>query len=85
MLKMTYDEYDETEDRLLDLDYAADGWWPTKEDLKNKLKLNNKSDVEFLMWILATNPEPDYPDEKESRKLIKDILYKNLELVEDPV
>ena len=79
-MKMTFDTYDEIEDKISKLQYEADGWWPTVEDLETKFKTKCKSDFEFLIWILNTNPEPETEEDKLSKKKIQEILYNKLEL-----
>ena len=82
-MKISYDAYDAAEERLLKIPYKADGWWPTIEDLREKCKPRCKTDYEFLMWLLLTNPAPETPEEKESKKMINNILYTKLEFMED--
>lgn len=81
-MKMTFDTYDEIENKLDELNYLPEGWWPSVKDLEEKFKPKCKSDFEFLIWLLEKNIEPEDEEDIKSKKKIQEILYNKLELTD---
>lgn len=80
MKKMTFTEYDELVDRLHENKYSCDDWWPTPDELKEKMGGEINTNIPFLVWIMETNNPPETEEEKESYKYINKLLRENLKL-----
>lgn len=83
MKKMTFSEYDKLCERLENNPYQCDGWWPTPEELKENMGSEVSQNIDFLTWILETNPDPETEEEKRSRNYINKLLRNNLKLIDD--
>lgn len=90
MVQMTYNEYDELENFVENMDerlgYDADQWYPTMNDLKKYMDFDNitANDVKFLVYCL--HPKFKLTEEQERvKKEIQSLLYKPevLSLVDD--
>jgi hypothetical protein len=80
MKKMTFDEYDSLVDRLKENTYQCDNYWPTKEELREKMGNEINSTIPFLIWLVETNGEPETEEEIASKKYINKLLRENLKL-----
>lgn len=80
MKKMTFDDYDALVQRIKENKYQCDGWWPTPEELKEKIGNDINANIQFLIWVVETNPEPETDEEKASKRYINKLLYDNLKL-----
>lgn len=80
MKKMTFDDYDKLCDRIRENPYQCVDWWPTPEELKERIGDDINPNIEFLIWILETNLPPETEEEKESKKYINKLLINNLKL-----
>lgn len=84
MRRMTFDEYDALCEQFEKSTYPCDNWWPSPKEIDEKIKGNIDDYIEFLIWIVETNEEPETSEEKESKRYINKILRENLELFDDP-
>ncbi|WP_141400997.1 hypothetical protein [Lacrimispora amygdalina] len=80
MKRMTFDEFDELVDRLKKNTYECDDWWPSPEELNEKMGNEINANIPFLVWILETNNPPETTAEKESQRYINKLLRDNLKL-----
>lgn len=80
MKRMIFDDYDAMCDRIQNNPYQCDGFWPTKEELQEKLNGEINQNIDFLTWLLETNEEPETEAEIESKKYINKLLRDNLKL-----
>lgn len=80
MKKMTFADYDALCDRISVNPYQCIDWWPSPEELKEKLGNEINSNIDFLTWILETNNPPETEEEKESQRYINKLLRTNLKL-----
>ena len=79
MKRMTFNDYDALVERLKENPYQCNGWWPSPEELDEKLDEINPN-IPFLIWIVETNPDPETEEEKASKRHINRILRENLKL-----
>ncbi len=77
---MTFDEYDDLVDRLHENKYACDDWWPSPDEIKEKMGGEINANIPLLLWIVETNNPPETEEEKESYKYINKLLRDNLKL-----
>lgn len=82
MKKMTFDDYDAMCDRFADMPYQCDNWWPSPEELDQKINGEINQYIDFLVWILETNEAPETEEEKRSEKYINKLLRENLKLID---
>ena len=75
---MTFDDYDRLCERIKNNPYQCTDWWPSPKELKEKIGNEINSSIEFLIWILETNLEPETDEEKESKRYINKLLIDNL-------
>lgn len=81
MVQMTYDEYDELENFVENMEerlgYDSDQWYPTMNDLKKNLDFDNitADNVKFLIYCLHPKFKLNAEQEKV-RKEIQNLLYK---------
>ena len=80
MKKMTFDDYDAMCERFGIMQYKCDDWWPTPEELKEKMGNEINPYLDFLTWIVETNNPPTTDEEKRSLKYINKLLRENLKL-----
>lgn len=80
MKRITFDEYDDLVERLHENKYACDDWWPSPDELKEKMGGEINANIPFLLWIVETNNPPETEEEKESYKYINKLLRDNLKL-----
>ena len=52
----------------------------TVEEIKEKIGDDISGNIEFLIWILETNSEPETDEEAASKKYINKLLIQNLKL-----
>lgn len=80
MKRMTFDDYDALCERLRKNQYQCFDWWPSPEELKEKLGNEINTNIDFLTWILETNNPPETEEEKRSKAYINKLLRDNLKL-----
>lgn len=78
MTKMTFDEYDDFVERLVNGHYSNEGYYPSKEELDEKTNKEYDKYIDFLIFLAETNPEPETDEEIESMTYINKILRKYL-------
>jgi len=79
---MSFEEYDILADRVSQNTFKCGDWWPTVEEIKEKIEPNVNKYIEFLIWILETADAPETPEQKESKKYINNLLIKTLKFVD---
>lgn len=77
--KMTFDEYDALCERLHNFPFHPDGYWPEIDEIKT-LNYKNEKDLDFLIWLVEENPEPENEKDKKIKKYINKILRETLVL-----
>lgn len=84
MLKpeITYDEYELLTQRISKNPYKCKTWWPTIEEIKERIEPNLEKNFEFLIWIMETANDPITEAEKECKSYIRKLLYK-INIVDD--
>lgn len=80
MKKMTYDNYDAMCNRLESNVFQCIDWWPSPEEIKEKIGKEINQHIDFLIWILETNLPPETEEDKGSQKYINKLLRDNLKL-----
>lgn len=79
---MSFDEYDTLIDRLNDNSFKCEDWWPTVEEIKEKIEPDLQKNLEFLIWIMETAQPPETEEQKASKKYINDLLIKHIKLTD---
>ncbi len=79
---MSFDEYDILANRLSKNNFKCGDWWPTVDEIKEKIEPNVNKYIEFLIWILETADPPETPEQQESKKYINRLLINSLKFVE---
>lgn len=85
LIQLTFDKYDELCEELEALPYHSSGWWPSPDEIREKIRCNAssvKENFEFFLWLLETNLPPETKEEEESKRFINKLLTKNLNLKE---
>ena len=77
----TYDEYDRFEKMFQQMGYHAGEYVPDSVELEEEIIPNLKKYIKFLMWIDMTGTQTEA--NRYVRKLIHDILLKNITLVDE--
>ena len=70
---MSFEEYDILADRLSKNNFKCGDWWPTVEEIKEKIEPNVSKYIEFLIWITETADMPETPEQKASKKYINQL------------
>jgi len=80
MRNMTFEDYDKLCEKVKRNPYQCLDWWPSPEELKEKMGGDFNQSLEFLTWILETNRPPQTEEEKASQRYINKIMRENLNL-----
>ncbi|MCR5007470.1 MAG: hypothetical protein K6A76_02700 [Oribacterium sp.] len=66
-VKMTHQEYDELVESILDMGYIVRDWYPDKNYVL-ELAEDPVSHLEFMIWILKSNPDRKLTEEQKKVK-----------------
>ena len=82
-MKMTFDEMCELYDKMENMEFSVDRWYPTKEDIEKFVLPNPEKYVKFLVW-LTQNPHLCMTrEEKNVEKIINRILNNTIDVIDD--
>ena len=80
MIQITQDALDEMCENFENMRYKAKAWWPTVEDIRTKMEPKIKDQIAFAIWITETADNPKTDEEKEAKKYLLRLIYKNLKV-----
>ena len=78
MIDIKQEKLDELCEDFEQMQFKAEAWWPTVDEIKKYIEPRLKSYINFALWITETANEPVTEEEKASKKYLLDILYHNL-------
>ena len=81
-MNLTYADYDRLQDELLQIPNHDPSWWPDVQDITNSGLPEERSFLEFLLWLTLTANPPQSESGKASRRFINQILYRTI-ILED--
>ncbi len=73
-----FEEYCNTFDQM---DYRADDYCPTKEEIEEEIIPNLEKYLPFILWIDETGFDTE--KNRSNRKIINDLLKNNMEICEE--
>ncbi len=79
---MTFDELDALQERISQNEYRCGNWWPTVDELKERVAPHPEKYIEFLMWILETADEPVEDWQKQSKGYINRLLNSCITIID---
>lgn len=63
--------------------FKAGSWWPTVDKIKTHIEPKMKSSMKFAIWITETADDPKNDEEKEAKKYLLKLIYKNLKITDE--
>lgn len=82
-MKMTFAQYDEKCENIKRVENTKPGWYPSVEDIDKRILPNIEHYLDYLIWISETSGEPLDEETRAGKKYINEILYREIELVDD--
>ena len=81
-MNLTYTDYDRLQDELLQIQNPDPTWWPDVQDIEGTNLSDDRTFLEFLLWLTLTAEPPQSEADKLSRRRINRILYQKI-ILED--
>lgn len=81
--EMTYDEMDAMCERFAQLEFQCGEWWPTIQEIQERIEPKLKANLEFIIWITETACEPRNEEEVASRKYLLQLIQQSVRVVEE--
>lgn len=82
MAQMTFDELCILYDKVDEMEFSMDTWYPKQKDIDEYIAKNPDKYLKFLIWI-TENPPAYMPSEaKEIEKQLKQIIKKTVVVTE---
>ncbi len=82
-MKMTFNEYDQKCENIKRIENTKTGWYPSVEDIDKRILPNIEHYLDYLIWLTETSGEPIDEESRAGKKYINEILYREIELVDD--
>lgn len=73
-------EYYDLVDTFGSIRIDREGWWPTMEDVNNKIRPNFALCFDFVLWLLNSEEKPKKDEEKEACRALKEMVRENTEI-----
>ena len=74
----TQTEFDKLCDYMDELSFRCSSWFPTIEEIKEKLEPNIERDIYFAIWILETSDEPTTRSGIEARRYLMQLVNNHM-------
>lgn len=82
-MNMTFDEMCALYDKMENMEFSVDRWYPSEEDIEKYVLPNPEKYVKFLVW-LTQNPHLCMTrEEKKVEKMINRILTDTINVLDD--
>lgn len=82
-MKMTFAQYDQKCDSIRQIENTKPGWYPSVDDINERIVPNIEHYLDYLIWLSETSGEPIDEEASKGKKYINEILYREIELVDD--
>ena len=86
-VKMTFEEFDEIEDKIYSLEFECKDWTPTIDEIEYYAKhcrdKSSKDFIKFLLWVIDTYNGKRTKEWIKLEKYINDLLKKYIVFVDD--
>lgn len=83
MIEIKQSELDKMCDDFDKMNFKAETWWPTVDEIKNYIEPCLKSKLAFAIWITETANEPQTDEEKAAKRYLLNLIYKNVKVIDD--
>ena len=83
VLKMTFNEYDASIEKLEKISYKPEGYYPTVQEIKDNLEPEFDKNFDYIVWLTECNENPDTEEGILARNYLNRLLIKKLVLVDE--
>ena len=76
----SYDELDAMCERFAEAEFQCGEWWPTMQQVKERIEPQIKTLLDFVIWITETAVSPKNEEEELVRKRLLQLINANLRI-----